>query len=206
MTARTIITIATANGAQSEETGRLVAGRLGYRLISDEILDRAAGLAGVTPEEIERAEHSRSLATRMLAALSNMAPMEGGWVPDEAYADRTPAYRAMIQQAILQVAAEGKAVVVAHGAGMLLAGHAEALRVFVTASPDVRAGRIAEERGCDLAEARKVVERTDRERAAYLRRFYEIKREQPFQYDLVVSTDVLTPAQAAAAIVAAAGV
>lgn len=203
MTERTIVTIATANGALSEETGRLVAEQLGYRVISDEILAVAADLAGVTPAEIEQAEHSQSLVSRMLAALGNMPAMEGAWMPDEAHADCTPAYRAMIRAAILQIAAEGKAVIIAHGAGMLLAGRPEALRVFVTASPDVRARRIAEALGSSPADARNVVERTDRERAAYLRRFYEIKSEQPFQYDLVVSTDTLMPAQAAAAIAAA---
>jgi cytidylate kinase len=38
---------------------------------------------------------------------------------------------------------------------------------------------------------------SDAARAEYIRRFYEIERELPAHYDLVVNTDVLTPEQAA---------
>jgi cytidylate kinase len=45
-------------------------------------------------------------------------------------------------------------------------GTRDVLRVWVTASPDVRTARIAEQSGSSPAEARRTVERTDTERAA----------------------------------------
>jgi cytidylate kinase len=86
---------------------------------------------------------------------------------------------------------------VAHGAGIQLVGRPGVLRVLVTASPAVRAARIAAERGCSVREGARLVQHTDRERAAYLRRFLGVRQEQPSDYDLVVSTDRFTPAGAA---------
>jgi cytidylate kinase len=205
MTAYTVVTIATADGARSEETGRALAERLGYRYVNEDVIARAAELAGVTPEEIARAEHSEPLLTRLMSSMAGMVWADGSWLPDADMAlDQTPAYRAMIRAAIDQVASAGRAVIVAHGAGMQLAGRSEVLRVWVTASPEVRAARIAEQHGISRAAARRRVEKGDAERAAYLRRFYEVKDERASSYDLVVSTDRLTPTAAARIIAGAA--
>ena len=45
---------------------------------------------------------------------------------------------------------------------------------------------------------------SDRERADYFRRFYDIDEELPTHYDIVVNTDTLGPEQAVNLIVAAA--
>ena len=179
-----VVTVATADGARSEETGHALAERLGYRYVNEDVVARAAELAGVTPEEIERAEHSEPLLARLMNAMVGVMWVEGGWLPADAPIDRTPAYRAMIRAAIDQVAAAGQAVIVAHGAGVQLAGRPDVLRVWVTASPEVRAARIAEQRGSTPAEASRSLEKADAERAAYLRRFYEVREERATSYDL----------------------
>ena len=68
----------------------------------------------------------------------------------------------------------------------------------MTASPEVRAHRLAEQQGLDLGEAKKSTERSDRGRAAYLKSFYGVDRELPIHYDLVLNTDRLSTAIAAA--------
>ena len=50
---------------------------------------------------------------------------------------------------------------------------------------------------------RQAVTRSDRERRDYFQRFYGINDELPTHYDPVISTDVLTPAQAGDIILAA---
>ena len=72
------------------------------------------------------------------------------------------------------------------------------VRALVTASPEVRAHRLAEQQGLDLGEAKKSIERSDRGRAAYLKSFYGVDRELPIHYDLVLNTDRLSTAIAAA--------
>jgi cytidylate kinase len=78
------------------------------------------------------------------------------------------------------------------------------LRVLVTASPEVRAARLAQTEQLEEHEAAKLVDRSDKERAAYIKRFYSVDRELPSHYDLVVSTDQLSPSDACALVLDAA--
>jgi len=208
MNAQRIITIATATGALAEETGRLVARQLSLPYVNEQIIDQAAQQAGVPREEIDRVEHEEPVLARVMTLLAKMSTprvAEWTWDPNLVYQVPSPGYRRLIQNVIEQVAAAGDAVIVAHGASMRLAGRAGLLRVFVTASPAVRAERIAAERSCSPDEATVIVQLADKERETYLRRFYSIRRELPTHYDLVVNTDRLTAEGAARIIALASG-
>ena len=113
--------------------------------------------------------------------------------------------RRLIQYAIVEIAERGNAVIVAHAASMALRGHADVLRVHVTASRPTRARRlwIANMLVSEEEYAKAITESDDR-RLKYLERFYDIATEEPTLYDLVINTDVLDVRQSVAAIVAAA--
>lgn len=212
---RSVICLARALGALGEETGQAVAERLGYQYIDDEIIDRAAERAGVSRETMAKAERPPGLLTRIVEGLALSGANEGtmaffagtsGYVPIHREWEPTAelSYEQLIQQVIVELANREKAVIMAHGAAICLRGRAEVLRVFVTASPDMRAQRILE--GGEQAEkaGAKAVAASDRARRDYLWRFYAVRQESPLDYDLVVNTDNLTPAAAASIIVAAA--
>jgi cytidylate kinase len=118
--------------------------------------------------------------------------------------ERTEAVRDLIRQAVVAAADEGDVVIVSHAASYALAGRQDVLRVLVTASPATRARRIADVEGLDGKDADRRLVESDRARADYLRRFYRVRHELPTDYDLVVSTDRLTPDEAAGLIAAAA--
>ena len=89
----------------------------------------------------------------------------------------------------------------------LIAGEPPAvLRVLVTASESTRIERIAADQGLDAKAAEKACEESDKERERYFERIYELNRELPTHYDLVVNTDALTAEQAAHIISGAANV
>lgn len=212
---RSVICLARALGALGEETGQAVAERLGYQYIDDEIIDRAAERAGVSRETMAKAERPPGLLTRIVEGLALSGANEGtmaffagtsGYVPIHREWEPTAelSYEQLIQQVIVELANREKAVIMAHGAAICLRGRPEVLRVFVTASPDMRAQRILE--GGEQAEkaGAKAVAASDRARRDYLWRFYAVRQESPLDYDLVVNTDNLTPAAAASIIVAAA--
>jgi cytidylate kinase len=193
-----VVTVARTLQAGGEEVGRLVAEELGYRYVDDEIISKAAEQAGVSPEVVERAEHRQPLVARLLETMAATAPPESfGWGAYAMAQAGPQSYQDFIIRVIRETAEEGNLVLVAHGAGVCLAGEEGVLRVLVTASPDVRAGRLG---GTEPA---KVIAQSDGERVAFLRKFYGLKQEEPTHYDLVVSTDVLSR-DAAARIVAAA--
>jgi cytidylate kinase len=187
-------------GAGGAEIGRLVAERLGFSYADEEIVSRTAAKAGIDAGSVADEERQKSRAERMFWAL-NLAGDAGlhASVPLYTAEDELtgPEIRALIRETIEHMAAQGNVVIVAHAASHALPSRPDVLRVLVTASPDVRAGRLGNSEGLDTAGAAKAVKESDAARRDYLRRFYDLKEELPTQYDLVLSTDFLSVDQAA---------
>ena len=198
---RILVCISHAAGAGGEEVGRLVADRLGFLYVNEEIVARAAAKGGVNAADVADEERRKSLAARALNAIA-----QGGgeaWTlgavgpvgsREELDSDDI---RSLIRETIEQTAARGKAVIVAHAASYAIGRGDAVLRVLVTASPETRATRIAGAEGVDQATAARAVKKSDAGRADYLKRFYDVREESPTHYDLVLNTDALSIEQAA---------
>ena len=213
MSAR-VVCISRTHAALGEEIGGLVAEQLSFRYVDEQIIERAARLAQVDPRVVAAVEQRRPLLQGVMAklaaardllgpaALTPVIPVFGG--PEHggrrAQADDL---RVLIQAAIHEIAKDGGVVIVAHAASMTLATRDDVVRVLVTASAETRAGRLVAAQGIALEAATAVVAASDLNRRDYFRRFHDIPQELPTHYDLVVNTDVITPAQAAAMIACA---
>ena len=190
-----VVCISHATGAGGEEVGRLVAERLGFLYVDDDIVARAAARGEISPAEVVDEERRKSLVTRLLEALAEGSSEVGGSVVIQGL-DRD-AVRALIRETIERTAARGNAVIVAHAASHVVEPGDGSLRVFVTASPSTRADRVGATEAFEPAKAARAVKDSDAGRRDYLKRFYGIDEELPTHYDLVVNTDVLTVEQAA---------
>jgi Cytidylate kinase-like family len=173
----------------------LVADELGFLYVDNEIVAHAATRAGVGPAEVADAERRRSLINRALDAIAQgggetWTMTTGGLPPTGSRLGRYDLL-ALIREAIEQAAARGDVVIVAHAASHVVAGAGDALRVLVTASPDMRAKRLAEVQGIDADEARRRIKDSDAGRRDYLTSFHGVDEEAPTHYDLVLNTDVL---------------
>ncbi len=203
-----VVTIARTLGARGEDVGRAVAEQLGFQYADDEIISAAAERAGVSKAVVEKAEHRPGLIARILDTMATV-PVEPSIYYGQALAMPQVAavagYDELIRDVIVGTAARGKVVIVAHGAGICLAGTAGVLRALVTGSPDHRAARVASATGVDLDRATKAVADSDGERQDFLKRFYDVKQERPTHYDLVLNTDAIDVAGCARLVVAAAG-
>jgi len=198
---RILVCISHAAGAGGEEVGRLVADRLGFLYVNEEIVARAAAKGGVNAADVADEERRKSLAARALNAIA-----QGGgeaWTlgavgpvgsREELDSDDI---RSLIRETIEQTAARGKAVIVAHAASYAIGRGDAVLRVLVTASPETRATRVAGAEGVDQATAARAVKKSDAGRADYLKRFYNVREESPTHYDLVLNTDSLSIEQTA---------
>ncbi len=211
-----VVCISRTTAAGGEDVGQAVAQRLGFRYVDEQIIERAAQQAQVTPALVAKAEQRQPLLQRLLerippgAEFAGIVTMATG-VPVDAFVAAPVVSRAdaadlrvMIQAAIHEVAAAGQAVIVAHAASIALANTEGVLRVLVTASPEMRARRVAEFERIVPEEAERRIASSDRDRHEYFRRFYKLQEELPTHYDLVINTDVLTTAQAVAVILTAA--
>ena len=195
-----VVCISRVDAAGGAAVGSLVAKRLGYRYVDEEIVEQAAEKAGADPEDVADVEQRKSRLLRFIEDLGHFAPeadVSGTRVSGESH-------RQLIQDVIVEVAEQGDAVIVAHAASHALAGHGGVLRVLLTASAEARA-RDAAGRGLRLEEAERAVRDSDAARADYLKRFYGLDDELPSQYDIVVNTERIGPEQAADLIVVAAG-
>ncbi len=203
-----VIAISRTFGAGGEEIAQAVATELGFRYLDEDIVLQAAEKHGVDPELLADAERRRPLVMRMLDELGSSQVSFGGLVApsptdESGRVVRSENLRALIRDAVREAAAQGEVVVVAHAASMAAADLDGVVRVFVTAAPETRARRLAGA-GMSEGDAAKEVRSSDRARADYFKRFYGIDEELPVHYDVVVNTDRLDHAGAAAVVVAAA--
>jgi len=202
-----VVCVSRAIAAGGEEIGKQVAAKLGYLYVDEEIVARAAAEGGFEPRDIAAEERRKSFAARFLDVLA-----EGG---GDAWTLSTPAaatmegvrsadIRALIRETVVQTAGRGNVVIVAHAASFAVEPGHRILRVLVTASPAIRAGRIAATEGLDDADAKRMVKDSDAARRDYLKRFYSVDRESPTDYDLIVNTDHLSFEQGAEIVLRAA--
>jgi hypothetical protein len=198
------------DGTLMRDIAARVSERLGFTLVDEEIITRAAGEAGVEPHVVADVEKRQTFMARLLDALSSSSDATGhafsggASVYSPADVPMTEDLRGLIRVAIEETSTRGDVVIVSHAASHALARHPDVLRVLVTASPETRIARIAEA-GVSEQDAARTVEEADDARADYLKRFYGIKQELPTQYDIVVNTDRLGTDDAVATIVLAAG-
>jgi cytidylate kinase len=188
---RTVICISHATGAGGTDLGRLVGDKLGFRLIDEEIVTRAAENQDVNVNELADVERRKSLLTRILSEMAVGAAMGA---PGEVIYTLEPqpdknSLRGLIRQSINETADDGNVVIVSHAASYALANRENVLRVLVTASRETRVRRLAESSGLDEKQATKSIGTNDAGRADYLKRFYGIADELPTHFDLVINTD-----------------
>src|SRR5436309_6428485 len=190
-------------GADAEKVAQLVAERLGFRLIDEEIVLQAADKAGVNAGDMADVEERKSFLSRMLNDMVESGALAAyGPVVPRGNAPKRDELRGFIRQAIEESTDDDSAVIVAHGASIALTDRDDVLRVLITASPETRSSRLVAAKEADAGEAPKLVAESDAARADYLKRFYKIS-EQPTIYDLVLNTDRLTAEDAAELVVRA---
>ncbi len=201
-----VVCISRSIAAGGDEVGRMVARRLRYRYVDDEIVLKAADKARVSPAEVAAAEQTKPLIDRIVDVITTWAPVDptGATVGRRIANPPPPRYETLIGQVICEVADEGRVVILAHGASVALAGRSGLLRVLVTASPETRVQRLVRTAQLSERAAGKAITKSDRARRDYLKRFYKVEEERPTHYDLVVNTDVLSLEQAADLVVTAA--
>jgi hypothetical protein len=201
-----VVCISRTDGALGEQIGDLVARRLDFRYVDDQVIVRAARLAQVDPSLVAAVEQRQPLLRRLIANLGAARDLVGPaalglHVPaardDDAYRGRPEDLRLLIGAAIHEIAADGDVVIAAHAASMTLAIRPDVFRVLVTASNETRARRVAEAQGLTPEAAAAAIATGDRNRDHYFRHFHSVDRELPTHYDLVVNTDTLWANRAA---------
>jgi MFS family permease len=184
-----VITVNSSLGAG----GDLVAQRLAERL-SLPFMDRAIPVAvaqqlAVPVASAEALDEQRTHAgLRLLVSAANTEPLFGLEVAPADFDDEER-FRLATEAALWKWAATTGGVVLGRAGAVILAGHPRALHVRFVASGATRRRRVREHAGYDEHETSRVIERTDRARAAYAHHIYGVDLSNPALYDLIVATD-----------------
>jgi cytidylate kinase len=203
-----VVAISHTDGAGGERIGRIVAGRLGFRYVDEEIIRIAAGKEGLESHAIADAEKRKSVLARLVEGLGRVGVAGAGMgaltIREASEFTRSDDFRAFVLEAIRETADSGDVVIVAHAASIAIADRDDLLRLLITAPEKTRTRRLAETEQIPEEEAAKLIQRSDLRRGEYIRRSHAIDTELPTHYDLVVNTDRLSLEQAAEIVIRAA--
>lgn len=186
-----VITMTGEYGANGNEIGEIVAEALGYTLYDRQIVHQVAERAQVDDALVERFE--RSEHTFLQEVFDEL--MSNRRLEDTEYARR-------LTEVIALVGSQGDAVILGRAANILL-GPTRALRVRCVAPRALRTVRIAQRLGLTRAEADRETEREDARRVQWVRDMVGQDPRHSANYDLVLSTEILSNEHAASVIVKA---
>jgi cytidylate kinase len=173
------VAISRQAGSGGVEIARLVAQRTGWTLFDHELLERMAREWDLPRDFLERVDE------RHVAWLEEVATsfrLEGG---------REGAYLPSLRHVLRQIARQGHCVVVGRGAAHFLPAETT-LRVRVVAPRADRVARIQRLKQVSAEEAARWIDRTDRERAEFVRLEFRQDVNDPLHYDLVLNSGHFT--------------
>lgn len=173
-----VVTISRQMGSLGYQVAEEVASLLGYRLMWRELINQAALRSG-NPEV--------ALATIDELGLLGLCPSPKA----------CKSYLKALKHFIIELADEGKVVVVGRAGQVILRERPDVLHVRVIAPAAMRAERIARIHSISLESAQAQIEASDDYRRKYLKRFYQVRWDDPELYDLVLNTAHLSPEKAA---------
>jgi cytidylate kinase len=196
-----VVTVSRQYGAGGLRVAPALADALGYRFVDREVVEEAARRVGVDPELArDRDERVPDLIEQLGRALAAASPEFGMSFPpveDRTLADATA-------EVVRALAAAGGYVILGRGGQAVLRDRPDAFHLSLVGSREDRLARVMKSQGLSERESADRLERTDDERAAYVKRFLGADINDPLLYDCVLNTSRLGIAGAVAAAVAAA--
>lgn len=186
------ITISREYGAGGSSVARLVADRLRWRLVDNQLVDEVARRAGLTVEDVaHRQERGPSFIERLARALATASPEL--MVPDDAELPEIAEVRLarITEQVVADACVEANAVLVGRAAVAVLAKRQDALHVRLVGSAEFRAGVVMEREGIGRDEALKRIRDVDANRARYHRQFYNRDWYDPVNYHVTINTGMV---------------
>jgi len=185
------VAISRTAGAGGIEIARLVAERSGYRLYDHELLTTIANNEGL-PEPLLEAVDERyvGVVEAMMMSFTSHEGRDGGY----------PRY---LRRTFAILARKGHCVIVGRGAAHLMPA-TNTIRVRLIAHREDRVVRVEKMLNVSKREAEAWVDRTDRQRAEFVRNYFQRDIENPLAYDLLLNSSHFSSEECAEIIVNAA--
>lgn len=172
-----IITISREFGSLGTLVSQSVADQLGYRLVGRELINQAALRAGAPEAALAEIDELNLL----------------GLTPSD---EDIHAYVAAVRAVMNELADGRDVVIVGRGGQVILRDRPGVLCVLMIAPQLLRIERIARRQSIPMSAARAQIEASDRHRRRFLKRYYNIRWDDPALYDLVLNTATINVEEA----------
>lgn len=184
-----VITLSRQYGSGGAEIARRLAERLGWRLLGQSVVNEIAARAQVSPAVAAAYDERVDPWLHSIVKALWQGGYEGSASTTETVPVDSAAIAALAAQIIREAAALGEAVIVGRGAQCILARHEGAFHVSVYAPRSLRISNLRERlpKGTNIEAA---MEETDRQRAAYIQRYFNRDWTDRRLYHLVVCSRI----------------
>jgi cytidylate kinase len=183
-----VLSISRQFGAGGKTLGTMVAQRMGYSFLHEDILSKVAELANISPEYVEGMH--KEAGGRLMRTLHTLVPTE--FVERHVGDDKTDLdekkLALYLSKVIWDVAEEGDAVVLGRGSQFILRDHPETVRCLLVASRSDRIQFIVDHYAMDRVRAEAEITKEERKRQRYMSAFYSGDPNDPSLYHMVVNT------------------
>ncbi len=179
------ITIARDPGSGGTIVAQKLAKRLGWQVFDKELMIKLSEKLGIPSDAVSNVdEHSRSWISDLFHSIFNP-----NYVSDVRYITQ-------LKKLMAHAAKDRDLVIMGHGANLILPPNM-CLRVRITASFKKRVDNTFKfEDKKTVEEARAWVQKIDKQYSQFIRQYFGVNPHNPWNYDLVVSTDELSLDQA----------
>jgi cytidylate kinase len=170
------ITISREPGSGGSEVARRLAAEIGMDLIGAQIIHKVAERAGISDKVIASLDEKE--VTRRDLWIDSMFRTRHIW-PDE--------YLHHLTRVVGTIGKQGNTVIVGRGAQFILPPQ-ETFRVRLIAPREIRIRNVMRDSSTDFEESERYVYKTEADRNAFHRKYFNVDWSNAEHYDLVVNT------------------
>jgi cytidylate kinase len=182
-----ILTVEREYGSGGANIAEQLAARLGWKLWDTQLTEEIARVANVDPKAALRCDERRDSLLYRLFKVYARGSYERALPLGESRVFDTDRMVELLHQVIESVASRGNCVIVGRGSAYILRNRPEAFHVFVYAPADEKIGRIMS-LGKSEAEAKKLVEEVDAERAEFIQHYFGAQWPARWLYNLMINS------------------
>jgi cytidylate kinase len=185
-----VITIAREYGSGGGSIARILAEKLGWKLLDRDLISDLARRVHCAPAEVVRYdEHSPSFISRVMHAFW-MGSMDSWACPPPSDVLDEDRLAALTGDVIQEAAQLGRCIIVGRGSQCRLQDRSDVFHAFVYAPNEKRVRRLVPQRHSTAHEAEIMMVEVDRIRAAYLQRYYGQDWTNRHLYNLMMDSEV----------------
>lgn len=186
-----VITISRQFGAGGKTLGEMIAKKLGYAFVNEDIIQKIAEKAQVSTDWVESIEKEaggklQKFMSTIIARnfIERILGGEKGFLDEEIYVN-------ILHDVIKQIADEGNVVIIGRGGQYILQDHPDAFHILLIAREEDRIAFMEKHYNLSPSEAARIVKEYGNRRINLYRKFGKEDYDQPYLYHVVLNMSKL---------------